>query len=160
MNQLRSFAEHLRRIASSLELAGTQVGLLAQTPGEQAEAAILHAALSRAHTVALIHSQYPITTDFDRGYDKGRKDAAQAISQLCDLGRQAFEHDLARLAQLPGQKEASARIEITDEDIDLIANDGHRNAAGGIYATSVYKFARAIADHVIEQAGAVRWPRP
>lgn len=32
----------------------------------------------------------------------------------------------------------------TDAEIDAIANDGHRNAAGGIYATSVYEFARAI----------------
>ena len=34
--------------------------------------------------------------------------------------------------------------ELTDEQIDLIANDGCRNAAGGIYATRVYEFARAI----------------
>ena len=29
-------------------------------------------------------------------------------------------------------------------EIDLIVNDGMRNAAGGIYATRVYEFARAI----------------
>lgn len=33
---------------------------------------------------------------------------------------------------------------LTDQDIDLIAADGMRNAAGGIYATRVYEFARAI----------------
>lgn len=33
---------------------------------------------------------------------------------------------------------------LTDEQIDEIANDGCRNAAGGIYATRVYEFARAI----------------
>lgn len=33
---------------------------------------------------------------------------------------------------------------LTDAEIDAIANEGHRNAAGGIYATSVYEFARAI----------------
>lgn len=33
---------------------------------------------------------------------------------------------------------------LTDEQIDAIANDGCRNAAGGIYATRVYEFARAI----------------
>lgn len=33
---------------------------------------------------------------------------------------------------------------MTDQDIDLIANDGYRNVAGGIYATSVHEFARAI----------------
>ncbi|WP_186269985.1 hypothetical protein [Burkholderia gladioli] len=33
---------------------------------------------------------------------------------------------------------------LTDEQIDAIANDGHRNAAGGIYATSVHAFARDI----------------
>ena len=29
---------------------------------------------------ASIHSQYPISTDYDRGYDAGRKDAANAIT--------------------------------------------------------------------------------
>ncbi|PRH13505.1 hypothetical protein [Burkholderia gladioli] len=33
---------------------------------------------------------------------------------------------------------------LTPEQIDAIANNGHRNAAGGIYATSVYAFARDI----------------
>lgn len=33
---------------------------------------------------------------------------------------------------------------LTDAEIDAIANEGHRNANGGIYATSVYEFARAI----------------
>lgn len=33
---------------------------------------------------------------------------------------------------------------LTNEQIDLIAADGMRNAAGGIYATSVHEFARAI----------------
>lgn len=33
---------------------------------------------------------------------------------------------------------------LSDAEIDLIANDGMRNAAGGIYATRVYEFARAI----------------
>ena len=32
---------------------------------------------------------------------------------------------------------------LTDEQFDLIAADGMRNAAGGIYATSVYEFGRA-----------------
>lgn len=43
-------------------------------------------------------------------------------------------------------------LSISDEEIDLIANDGMRNAAGGIYATSVYKFA-----HAIERAVLARW---
>lgn len=34
---------------------------------------------AKAKTACVIHSQYPITTDFDRGYDKARKDAAQAV---------------------------------------------------------------------------------
>ncbi|WP_433705840.1 hypothetical protein [Paraburkholderia sacchari] len=37
---------------------------------------------------------------------------------------------------------------LTDEQIDLIANDGMRNVAGGIYATRVYEFARAIESEV------------
>ncbi|TBR77019.1 MAG: hypothetical protein EPN64_04675 [Burkholderiaceae bacterium] len=137
MNQWQSFAEDLRRIVSSMELAGAQ-GDLAQSPGEQAQTAILHAALSRARTIALIHSQYPITTDFDRGYDKGRKDAAHAIAQLRDLGREAVEHELASHAQQTAPTGAAARVEITDEDIDLIANDGHRNAAGAASTLPAY----------------------
>lgn len=31
-----------------------------------------------------LHSQYPIQTDFDRGYDKARKDAAEALRQMPD----------------------------------------------------------------------------
>lgn len=37
------------------------------------------AGTSEAATQARIHSQYPIRTDFDRGYDRGRFDAAEAI---------------------------------------------------------------------------------
>ena len=37
---------------------------------------------------------------------------------------------------------------LSDEQIDFIANDGRRNAAGGIYATRVYEFARAIETEV------------
>lgn len=39
-------------------------------------------ALSDAAIEAAIHSQYPATTDFDRGYGKGRKDAADKIRAL------------------------------------------------------------------------------
>lgn len=45
-----------------------------------------------------------------------------------------------------------AAIALTDKEIDLIANDGHRNAAGGIYATSVYEFARAVIRAAAERA--------
>jgi hypothetical protein len=37
--------------------------------------------MSAAHIACAIHSQYPITTDFDRGYDKARKDAAVAVKR-------------------------------------------------------------------------------
>ena len=33
---------------------------------------------------------------------------------------------------------------LTESQIDEIANDGNRNVAGGIYATSVYEFARGV----------------
>lgn len=33
---------------------------------------------------------------------------------------------------------------LTDAEIDLIANDGMRNAAGGIYSTRVHEFARSV----------------
>lgn len=39
-------------------------------------------ALSEAVTRAVIHSQYPIDCDFDRGYAKARKDAAEDIRSL------------------------------------------------------------------------------
>lgn len=35
-------------------------------------------------------------------------------------------------------------VPLTEEQIDQIADDGHRNAVGGIYATAVYQFAAAI----------------
>jgi hypothetical protein len=42
------------------------------------------AALSEAGITAVIHSQYPVTTDFDRGYAKARADAAKAIRALLE----------------------------------------------------------------------------
>jgi hypothetical protein len=63
----------------------------------------------------------------------------------------------------PAQRQLSAPL--TDQEIDEIADDGCRNAAGGIYATRVYEFARAIeaklsaemAASPMEQAPA--WPK-
>jgi hypothetical protein len=49
---------------------------------------------------------------------------------------------------------ASAAGVLSDERIDLIANDGMRNAAGGIYSTRVYEFARAIQSEVLAAARA------
>jgi hypothetical protein len=43
---------------------------------------------------------------------------------------------------------------LTDQEIDSLANDGCRNAAGGIYATRVYEFARAIEEVVRERLAA------
>lgn len=39
----------------------------------------LRDARAEAATRCAIHSQYPITTEYDRGYDKGRQDAAEAV---------------------------------------------------------------------------------
>ncbi|WP_175974557.1 hypothetical protein [Burkholderia sp. BCC1047] len=47
------------------------------------------------------------------------------------------------LEAIENAAQADARARLTDEQIDAIANDGHRNAAGGIYATSVHAFAHA-----------------
>ncbi|WP_186083798.1 hypothetical protein [Burkholderia gladioli] len=44
------------------------------------------------------------------------------------------------------------------DQIDAIANDGHRNAAGGIYATSVHAFARAIEHAVLAASPAPAIP--
>jgi hypothetical protein len=46
---------------------------------DEARASARSAALYKASVIAAIHSQYPITTDFDRGYARGRRDAADAI---------------------------------------------------------------------------------
>lgn len=47
-------------------------------------------ALEEAVTRAVIHSQYPIDCDFDRGYDKARKDAAEGIRSLANpIGERA-----------------------------------------------------------------------
>ena len=46
------------------------------------EAKLLQATLDereRCALVAALHSQYPVTTDYDRGYDKARADAAAEI---------------------------------------------------------------------------------
>ncbi|MGS1020305.1 hypothetical protein [Burkholderia glumae] len=48
---------------------------------------------------------------------------------------------------------------LTDEQIDAIANDGHRNAAGGIYATSVHAFARDIERALLTSPRAADSPR-
>jgi 2-methylisocitrate lyase-like PEP mutase family enzyme len=48
------------------------------------EQASRRAALSEAGITAVIHSQYPVTTDFDRGYAKARADAAKAIRALLE----------------------------------------------------------------------------
>ncbi|MBJ6120895.1 hypothetical protein [Sphingomonas mollis] len=39
------------------------------------------AAMLRASIIAAMHSQYPIHTDYDRGYAQGRQDAARAIRE-------------------------------------------------------------------------------
>ena len=38
----------------------------------------------RCATRVLLHSQYPIETDYDRGYDKARKDAAETLRTMGD----------------------------------------------------------------------------
>ena len=38
----------------------------------------------RCATRVLLHSQYPIETDYDRGYDKARKDAAETLRAMGD----------------------------------------------------------------------------
>jgi hypothetical protein len=47
-------------------------------------------------------------------------------------------------AGLSREPSADSGRPLSAGEIDFIANEGHRNAAGGIYATSVYRFARAI----------------
>lgn len=51
------------------ELTSTQAKLLQATLDER----------DRCALVAALHNQYPVTTDYDRGYDKARADAAAEI---------------------------------------------------------------------------------
>lgn len=75
-------------------------------------------------------------------YD-GMKDFARLIVHLLDeLAKPAHEREPPHCSTCSCGM--PAQTPLTDAEIDAIANDGHRNAAGGIYATSVYEFARAI----------------
>ena len=154
----------LRRIAAAVDLDATDAG---NVPAPRVDpvkidgavsrdALVMDLALRAAYTRAWIHSQYPITTDFDRGYAKARKDAAAAIEELRRQGMQAIQYELGRATDPMPERSAREQIPVdgglTEETINLIAADGHRNVAGGIYATSVYEFARAIAAHVMEHA--------
>lgn len=60
--------------------------------------------------------------------------------------RHAAETLRALLAAHPGQPEPRAEVTLTEAQIDAIADEGRRNAAGGIYAGSVYDFAYACID--------------
>ena len=60
------------------------------------------------------------------------------------------------LHQCPAAQSTDVRGDVpllSQHDIDFIANEGMRNAAGGIYATSVYDFARAVETAVRERLG-------
>jgi hypothetical protein len=78
--------DHIRELAT----CGMSHGLLADDYCRQilevlktAEAAPdREAVIEECAIRAAVHSQYPITTDFDRGYDKARKDAAASIRSL------------------------------------------------------------------------------
>ena len=47
-----------------------------------------------------LHSQYPIETDYDRGYDKARKDAAETLRTMGDDAGLALGPNVG--AKLPG----------------------------------------------------------
>ncbi|TAL65652.1 MAG: hypothetical protein EPN79_10740 [Burkholderiaceae bacterium] len=101
VGQLNSVSQALRRLAQAIdEIDGAtfrHAGIAepATTDGTRV-ALVFDTALRQARTWAVIHSQYPITSDFDRGYDKGRKDAADAIDALRKRGIGAIAHDLDR----------------------------------------------------------------
>lgn len=42
------------------------------------------AGLREARILAVTHSQYPVETDFDRGYEKARRDAGGKIKSAAD----------------------------------------------------------------------------
>ncbi len=72
--------------------------------------------------------------------------------ECSDLDRRLAAQDARRALVSAQQAEPREVQPLTDEQIDMIAADGMRNAAGGIYATSVYEFASAI-----ERACATAW---
>lgn len=70
---------------------------------------------------------------------------AEAVGRCCYGGAKPKSACASCAAWTPAPQPATSEREpLTEEKIDLIAAEGVRNAAGGIYATSVYEFARAI----------------
>lgn len=69
---------------------------------------VWQAAISSAATTAALHSQYPATTEFDRGYDKAREDAAAAIRRRLTTRPAARSNDAESAA--PTLSECSERI--------------------------------------------------
>ena len=89
----KTLAERLRDCAQGVSLGADGTGW-SPDPALLEEAAdkivSLHAELQQARDAAkaerarcalrvALHSQYPIETDYDRGYDKARKDAAETL---------------------------------------------------------------------------------
>jgi hypothetical protein len=98
-SQLRSLADELRRIADAAHEVRADHGRDATAPeqiGHARDALVFDVALRQARIRALIHSQYPITSDFDRGYDKGRKDAADAIDTFRTRGVSFIQQQMER----------------------------------------------------------------
>lgn len=74
-------------------------------------------------------------------------------AHVCGLqGFNPYEGDECPACAVRDKTPTAGGAPLPESEIDLIANDGMRNAAGGIYATRVYDFARAIeAAHGITQ---------
>lgn len=81
--------DDLTRFAALVTQAERESRQAAQAENEQLKARLARSGVELRKAVrdergacaiaAVIHSQYPITTDYDKGYDAGRRDAAAAI---------------------------------------------------------------------------------
>jgi hypothetical protein len=87
---------------------------------ELARATGFREGIEKAARRTLIHSQYPITTDFDRGYDKARKDAACDIRALADAR-------CAEKAFVEAERDAAlARVRALETALEELAELGEK----------------------------------
>lgn len=71
------------KLLGDMEVVDKAIELLAsQLPRCASDSDVRRKALEEAAIRASVHSQYPVTTDYDRGYAKARDDAARAIRAL------------------------------------------------------------------------------
>ena len=87
-NEVEEFADFCQEVARKMKAANPAIkshevfSSIAFGLWRERVMPVRNGTIDECATRAAIHSQYPITTDFDRGYDRGRQDAAKAIRAL------------------------------------------------------------------------------